>query len=210
LLTLHVYPKSAGQSFRKKRRTLRILFPNQNKQLDSKRRQLVSRLKSADAKPNVADGFGSKALLYFSEDFRLGDSFELVMQCGLEHADVEYAFTQRDRRWVHRDAVADHFDQASITSVSHRHSRKPRCTFLIDFEGTCHTSEIGVMPWGLHALVAPYLSKKFAIRRQGTLEDDYALGVILFQLSKLRIPSNALAPPRRRLRADSLSQLIAR
>jgi len=38
---------------------------------------------SADAEPNVADGFTAEALFQFSQDFGLGNLFELVVQCGL-------------------------------------------------------------------------------------------------------------------------------
>src|SRR5262249_7181012 len=64
---------------------------------------------SADAEADVADGFGAEALFQFSQDLRLGDLFQLVVQCGLEHADVQHAFAQRDRSGVYGDEVADDF-----------------------------------------------------------------------------------------------------
>jgi hypothetical protein len=48
-------------------------------------------------------------LFQFSQDLSFGDLFELVVQCGLEHANVENAFAQRDRRRVCGDKVADDF-----------------------------------------------------------------------------------------------------
>src|SRR5204862_334527 len=53
--------------------------------------------RSPDAKPHVADGFAAETLFKFAQDFGLGDLFELVMKRGLKNANVEYAFTQRDR-----------------------------------------------------------------------------------------------------------------
>lgn len=47
---------------------------------------------STDAKADVSDGFAAEALLEFSQDFGLRDLFELVVQCGLEDADIEDAF----------------------------------------------------------------------------------------------------------------------
>jgi hypothetical protein len=49
---------------------------------------------SADAKADVADGFCAEALFELSQDFELGDLFELVVQSRLEHAHVENAFAQ--------------------------------------------------------------------------------------------------------------------
>ena len=47
---------------------------------------------------NVADGFAAEALFQFSQDFGLGDLFELVVQCGLEDSDVDDSVAQCDRR----------------------------------------------------------------------------------------------------------------
>jgi hypothetical protein len=62
---------------------------------------------------------------------------------------------------------------------------------LIDFEGACRISETGVLPWGSHRYLPPIYRKKFAARRPGTLEDDYALGVILFQFLSGEFPATS-------------------
>jgi hypothetical protein len=61
--------------------------------------------------------------------------------------------------------------------------------WLIDFEGACRISEAGVLPWGSHPYLPPIYRKQFAARRPGTLEDDYALGVILFQFLSGKFPA---------------------
>lgn len=66
-------------------------------------------------------------------------------------------------------------------------SRQKIC--LIDFEGTCRISDTGVLPWGSHRYLPPIYQKEFATRRAGTLEDDYALGVILFQFLSGEFPA---------------------
>ena len=43
---------------------------------------------SADTEADVANGFAAEALFQFSQDFGLGDLFELVVQRGLKDADV--------------------------------------------------------------------------------------------------------------------------
>lgn len=60
---------------------------------------------------------------------------------------------------------------------------------LIDFEGACRISKIGIPPWGSIDYLPPCYRNEFAIRRAGTLEDDYALGVIAFQLFSGKSPS---------------------
>ena len=60
---------------------------------------------------------------------------------------------------------------------------------LIDFEGACRISETGVLPWSSHRYLPPVYQRKFAARRAGTLEDDYALGVILFQFLSGEFPA---------------------
>jgi tRNA A-37 threonylcarbamoyl transferase component Bud32 len=60
---------------------------------------------------------------------------------------------------------------------------------LIDFEGACRISETGVVPWGSHPYVPPIYLEEVSGRRPGTLEDDYALGVILFQFLSGKFPS---------------------
>lgn len=64
---------------------------------------------------------------------------------------------------------------------------KPRHLFgrrgllhLIDFEGACALGETDLPPWGSPEYVPPIYRNKFS-RRPGTLEDDYALGVVAFQ-----------------------------
>jgi serine/threonine protein kinase len=58
---------------------------------------------------------------------------------------------------------------------------------LIDFEGACRTSETEVLSWSsLNYTPAPY--RKSFSRRAGTLEDDYALGVIAFQFLSGEFP----------------------
>ena len=64
---------------------------------------------SADTEADVANGFAAEALFQFSQDFGLGDLFELVVQRGLEHADVQNSIAQRDRGGVRGDEVADDF-----------------------------------------------------------------------------------------------------
>ena len=43
---------------------------------------------SADTEADVANGFAAEALFQFSQDFGLGDLFELVVQRGLKDADA--------------------------------------------------------------------------------------------------------------------------
>jgi hypothetical protein len=62
---------------------------------------------------------------------------------------------------------------------------------LIDFEGACRISETSVLPWGSHPFVPPIYRTKIAKRRCGTLEDDYALGVILFQFLSGKFPPSS-------------------
>ena len=47
---------------------------------------------SADAEADVADGLAAEALFQFSQDFGLGDLFELVMKCRLKDPDIQDAF----------------------------------------------------------------------------------------------------------------------
>jgi hypothetical protein len=62
-------------------------------------------------------------------------------------------------------------------------------TWLIDFEGACGVSETEVLPWGSHPYLPPIYRKEFPGRRLGTLEDDYAFGVILFQFLSGEFPA---------------------
>jgi hypothetical protein len=59
---------------------------------------------------------------------------------------------------------------------------------LIDFEGACRIPETEVLSWSsLNYTPAP-CQKRFS-RRAGTLEDDYALGVIVFQFLSGEFPA---------------------
>ena len=58
---------------------------------------------------------------------------------------------------------------------------------LIDFEGACRIDETEILPWGSPDYIPPPYRGKFS-RRAGTLEDDYALGVIAFQFLSGKFP----------------------
>ena len=58
---------------------------------------------------------------------------------------------------------------------------------LIDFEGACRIGETEILPWGSPDYIPPPYRGKFS-RRAGTLEDDYALGVIAFQFLSGKFP----------------------
>jgi hypothetical protein len=58
---------------------------------------------------------------------------------------------------------------------------------LIDFEGACRMSETEVLPWS-SLNYAPAPCQKSFSRRAGTFEDDYALGVIVFQFLSGEFP----------------------
>jgi class IV lanthipeptide synthase len=77
--------------------------------------------------------------------------------------------------WVWRDCKPPHI---------FRHGGAIR---LIDFEGACLIDETDVLPWGSPNYVPPIYHGKFS-RRPGTLEDDYALGVIAFQFATGEFP----------------------
>jgi Protein kinase domain len=62
---------------------------------------------------------------------------------------------------------------------------------LIDLEGACRTRERRVLPWGSIRYAPPASGEKF-YRRAGTMEDDYALGVIAFQLATGQFPPSSL------------------
>jgi class IV lanthipeptide synthase len=68
-------------------------------------------------------------------------------------------------------------------------SRKKTC--LIDFEGACRTLDTRALPWGSFPYVPPCYRKEFATRQAGTLEDDYALGIIAFQFLSGQLPSES-------------------
>lgn len=70
--------------------------------------------------------------------------------------------------WVWRDCKPAHI---------FRHRRVIR---LIDFEGACPIDECDLLTWGSPDYLPRSCYNKFS-RRPGSLEDDYALGVIAFQ-----------------------------
>ena len=80
--------------------------------------------------------------------------------------------------WVWRDCKPAHI---------FRHRGAIR---LIDFEGACLIDETDVLPWGSPNYVPPIYHGKFS-RRPGTMEDDYALGVIAFQFLSGKFPANS-------------------
>ena len=61
---------------------------------------------------------------------------------------------------------------------------------LIDFEGACRIDQTALPPWGSPDYMAPASQEKIS-RRAGTLEDDYALGVIAFQFLCGKFPPAA-------------------
>jgi hypothetical protein len=81
--------------------------------------------------------------------------------------------------WVWRDCKPSHI-------FVHRGTVR-----LIDFEGACRIDQTGLPSWGSPDYVAPSCRGKFS-RRAGTLEDDYALGVIVFQFLSGKFPPAAV------------------
>jgi hypothetical protein len=61
---------------------------------------------------------------------------------------------------------------------------------FIDFEGACRKGQTELLPWGSPDYIPPRDHGKFS-RRAGTLEDDYALGVIAFQFLTGKFPPAA-------------------
>jgi len=61
---------------------------------------------------------------------------------------------------------------------------------LIDFEGACSIDQTRLLPWSSPDYTPPSSRGKFS-RRAGTLEDDYALGVIAFQFGAGKFPPAA-------------------
>jgi hypothetical protein len=61
---------------------------------------------------------------------------------------------------------------------------------LIDFEGSCPIDQTRLPPWGSPDYIPPASQGRF-FRRAGTLEDDYALGVIVFQFGAGKFPPAA-------------------
>ena len=88
--------------------------------------------------------------------------------------------------WVWRDCKPSHI-------LVHRGTVR-----LIDFEGACRIDQTELPPWGSPDYTSPASRGKFS-RRAGTLEDDYALGVIAFQFLSGKFP-----PAEAHRRADTL------
>lgn len=80
--------------------------------------------------------------------------------------------------WVWRDCKPSHI-------FVHRGTLR-----LIDFEGACRIGETELLPWGSPDYIPPRYRGKFS-RRAGTLEDDYALGVIAFQFLSGKFPPSS-------------------
>lgn len=81
--------------------------------------------------------------------------------------------------WVWRDCKPSHI-------FLHRGEM-----LLIDFEGACRREDTKALPWGSPPYLPP--AERIAFRRAaGTLEDDYALGVIAFQLGTAELPASNL------------------
>ena len=61
---------------------------------------------------------------------------------------------------------------------------------FIDFEGACRNGQTELLPWGSPDYIPPRYHGKLS-RSAGTLEDDYALGVIAFQFLSGKFPPAA-------------------
>jgi serine/threonine protein kinase len=61
---------------------------------------------------------------------------------------------------------------------------------FIDFEGACRNDQTAVLPWGSPDYIPPRYHGNLS-RCAGTLEDDYALGVIAFQFLSGKFPPAA-------------------
>ena len=72
---------------------------------------------------------------------------------------------------------------------------------LIDFEGACPIGDTAVLPWGSPDYVPPAHRGKFG-RARGTAEDDYALGVTVFELATGALPPRSAAARARLYRAS--------
>jgi serine/threonine protein kinase len=86
--------------------------------------------------------------------------------------------------WVWRDCKPSHI-------LVHRRQFR-----LIDFENACRIKEKEISSWASRDYLLPTIQKALR-RRAGTLEDDYALGVIAFQFLSGKFP-----PGSSRLRAS--------
>jgi serine/threonine protein kinase len=105
-------------------------------------------------------------------------ALKIVEQLGAALAQIHAA------GWIWRDCKPSHIflDRGVIR--------------LIDFEGACRTKETELLSWGSSNYLPPLYRNSFC-RRAGTLEDDYALGVIAFQFMCGEFP-----PPSARQRAE--------
>ena len=140
-----------------------------------------------------------------TEEFRCRMSFENLSERDIAILDRKNFWTTIVRWQVERSSSAfccSHPDALGVLSQLHAlgyvwRDCKPTNILvsgsqlsLIDFEGACRVSEIGIPPWGSIDYLPPCYRNEFAIRRAGTLEDDYALGVIAFQLFSGKSPSD--------------------
>jgi serine/threonine protein kinase len=62
---------------------------------------------------------------------------------------------------------------------------------LIDFEGACRIDEKDVLPWSSLNYTPRFIQNR-SRRRCGVIEDNYALGVIAFQLATGQFPPSSL------------------
>jgi hypothetical protein len=70
-------------------------------------RTASQRTSPVEAEADVANGLTAEALFYSSQDFGLGDLFELVVQC--RYADIEDSLAKCDWGEMYGDEVADDF-----------------------------------------------------------------------------------------------------
>jgi hypothetical protein len=73
---------------------------------------------------------------------------------------------------------------------------------LLDFEGACRIEETNHWPWGSAGYLPPELAGQSS-RPAGTLEDEYALGVIAFQFLAGRFPPSSRTERLRMYRATN-------
>lgn len=77
--------------------------------------------------------------------------------------------------WVWRDCKPSHL------------LVRRRRLHLIDFEGACRVEELNALPWGTPDYSPPPNHGRFT-RKRGYSEDDYALGVVGFQIATGALP----------------------
>jgi len=83
--------------------------------------------------------------------------------------------TMHTAGWVWRDCKPSHI-------FVHRGQFR-----LIDFENACRLNEENISPWASHDYL-PRPAQQNSRRKAGTMEDDYALGVIAFQFGTGEFP----------------------